>query len=432
MGDVDFSNSEAWFLQATPRLPGGVNSPVRSFQAVAVTPVFIERGEGAYVYDVDGNGYIDYVGSYGPMFLGHAYPKVVEAIVATAKKSTSFGAPSPLEVELAKLVQEFLPSLEMMRFVNSGTEATMSAVRLARGYTGRSKLVKFTGCYHGHGDSFLVKAGSGALTFGVPDSAGVPKGIAELTISLPFNDIEAIGSTFAAQGEEIAAVILEIVPGNMGVIKPDPAFLAQVQLLCRQSGALLIADEVMTGFRVAPGGAQGLYDLDPDLTTFGKIVGGGLPVGAYGGRKRIMEYIAPLGPVYQAGTLSGNPLAMAAGLATLSELADHPEFYSQVERQSERLTKGLQELFADRGMPVWLNRVGSMYTLFFQEGPVTDFASATRSDTKLFATFFRHALQAGINLPPSQYEAVFLSIAHQQSVVDLTLERVAEILRQHF
>ncbi|OAT85550.1 glutamate-1-semialdehyde-2,1-aminomutase [Desulfotomaculum copahuensis] len=402
-------------------MPGGVNSPVRAFQAVGGQPVFIARGEGAWLYDVDGNRYIDYVGSWGPLILGHRHPEVIAALRDCLETGTSFGAPTALETELAREIVSAIPSVEMVRLVNSGTEATMSALRLARGYTGRNRIVKFEGCYHGHADFLLIKAGSGALTLGVPTSPGVPADTAANTINAPYNDPDTLEQIFAAHGQDIAAVIVEPVAGNMGVVPPQEGFLSFLREITRRYGALLIFDEVMTGFRVAYGGAQERFGINPDLTCLGKIIGGGLPVGAYGGKREIMERVAPAGPVYQAGTLSGNPLAVTAGLATL-RILQHPGTYAELERKSARLADGLARAAADAGVPVTLNRVGAMLCLFFTDHPVTDYESACRSNTARFAAFFRTMLSGGVYLAPSQFEAVFISLAHSGEQIDRTVE----------
>ncbi len=409
------SRSQDLFQRAKDSIPGGVNSPVRAFRSVGGEPLFIDRGEGSHIFDADGNEYIDYVGSWGPLLLGHRHPAILEALEGAMACGTSFGAPTEREIELAEMIREAVPSVEMVRLVNSGTEATMSAIRLARGFTGRELAIKFEGCYHGHVDSLLVKAGSGVATLGLPDTAGVPKVFADTTIALPFNSVEAVEEAFRSHRDRIAAVIVEPVVGNMGCVPPAPGFLQVLREVTERHGALLIFDEVMTGFRLSYGGAQQLYGIRPDLTTLGKVIGGGLPVGAYGGRRDIMSKIAPSGPVYQAGTLSGNPLAVAAGLAMLRHLKAHPEIYDQLERRSARLT-------ADPPAGVTVNRVGSMFTFFFTEGPVTDYESAKRSDTKRFGNFFQWMLERGIYLAPSQFEAAFLSAAHTDEDINRTLE----------
>jgi glutamate-1-semialdehyde 2,1-aminomutase len=412
--------SKALFEEAARLLPGGVNSPVRAFKAVGGQPVVIERAHGCRLDDVDGQSYIDYVGSWGPMIVGHAHPAVVKAIQEAAALGVSYGAPTPWETMLARMVVEAIPSIELVRFVNSGTEATMSAIRLARGVTGRNRIVKFEGCYHGHADSLLVKAGSGAMTFGIPDSLGVPPDLARLTITLPYNDADAVREAFRSVGAEIACVIVEPVVGNMGVVPPKPGFLVALREMTAAHGSLLIFDEVMTGFRLGKGGAQALYGIRPDLTCLGKIIGGGLPVGAYGGPREVMEQVAPLGPVYQAGTLSGNPLAMRAGIETL-RLLDGPGFYERLEAKGKRLEEGLRELAAKEGVALQCQRVGSMCTTFFTEQPVIDYRTARSADTDRYAAFFWAMLQRGVYLPPSQFEAAFLSDAHTEDDIDTTL-----------
>lgn len=415
-----FKNSRLLFEQAQEYIPGGVNSPVRAFKAVDATPVFIEKGEGPYLYDVDGNAYIDYVGSWGPLIAGHRHPRVMDALRQCLERGTSFGAPTELETKLARMIVDAFPAMDMVRLVSSGTEATMSAIRLARGYTGRHKIIKFEGCYHGHADFLLIQAGSGALTMGVPTSPGVPAGTAEQTIVAPFNDLEAVQQIFAQVGEQIAAVIVEPVPGNMGVVPPAPGYLQGLRDVTRQFGSLLIFDEVMTGFRVAYGGAQVLYGIEPDLTCLGKIIGGGLPVGAYGGKKEIMSQVAPQGPVYQAGTLSGNPLAVTAGISML-ELLQQDGVYRELEAKSARLEQGLRREARAAGLELTLNRVGSMQCVFFTDTPVTDYASATSADTGKYARYFRAMLERGVYLAPSQFEAAFMSLAHTQREIDQTI-----------
>ena len=403
--------------------PGGVNSPVRAFRAVGGHPPFVARAEGAYLFDADGNRYVDLFGSWGPMILGHAFPPVVEAIREAAGRGASFGASHAGEAQLAELVQRCFPSVEKMRFVSSGTEACMSAIRLARGFTGRNFVIKFEGCYHGHGDALLVKAGSGVATLGIPGSAGVPAETAQFTLALPYNDLAAVEAAFAARPREIACVIVEPVVGNAGTIAPAPGYLEGLRKLCSDHGALLIVDEVMTGFRLALGGAQELYGIVPDLTTMGKILGGGLPCGAFGGRADIVDTLAPVGPVYQAGTLSGNPLAMAAGVATVGYLIDHEhEVYPQLERTTAQIADRVRQIAEQSGVKLTTNRVGSMFTWFFTAGPVTDFASASTSDTEAFGRFHRRMLEGGVWLPPSQFEAAFVSTAHGPAEVAWILE----------
>jgi glutamate-1-semialdehyde 2,1-aminomutase len=403
-------------------LPGGVDSPVRAFRAVGGDPPFVARAEGAYLWDADGNRYIDYFGSWGPMILGHAFPPVVEAIQQAAARSASFGASTSAEADLADLITAAVPSIEKLRFVSSGTEATMSAIRVARGFTRRKYIIKFEGCYHGHADGLLVKAGSGVATFGIPGSAGVPEEIAHFTLALPYNDLAAVEAAFAARPNEIAAIILEPVAGNMGCVPPEPGYPATLREITTREGAVLIFDEVMTGFRVAHGGAQQLYGVTPDMTCLGKIIGGGLPCGAFGGRAEIMDMLAPLGPVYQAGTLSGNPLAMAAGVATLAFLAANSEaVYGSLELASQTLAEGVAEVLTGAGMPVTTNRVGAMWTWFFTNERVVDFATAATSDTARFGAFHRAMMDAGVWLPPSQFEAIFLGTAHTPEVIEATL-----------
>jgi glutamate-1-semialdehyde 2,1-aminomutase len=413
------SKSEALFARAQALIPGGVNSPVRAFRSVGLTPPFLARGEGSHVFDVDGNRYIDYVGSWGPLLLGHRHPAILEALEGALSIGTSFGAPTAQEIEIAEAICDAVPSIEMVRLVNSGTEATMSAIRVARGFTGRDLVVKFEGCYHGHVDSLLVKAGSGLATLGIADTQGVPKSFCDTTIALPYNSPDAVNEAFHRFGDKIAAIIVEPVVGNMGCVPPLPGYLELLREVTARYGALLIFDEVMTGFRVAFGGAQQRFGIRPDLTTLGKIIGGGLPVGAYGGRKDIMSRVAPAGPIYQAGTLSGNPLAVAAGLAMLRYLKSHPEVYRQLEERAAELCAG-----APAGITV--NRVGSMFTFFFTDQPVTDWESAKRSDTARFARFFRAMLERGIYLAPSQFEAAFVSAAHTDQDISETAKAAGE------
>jgi glutamate-1-semialdehyde 2,1-aminomutase len=429
---VELSRAQSRTLQerAEQLFPGGVNSPVRGFRSVGGEPPFVARAEGAYLYDADGNRYIDYFGSWGPMILGHAFPPVVEAIQRAARDSASFGASTRAEGDLAELVMACYPAIERMRFVSSGTEATMTAIRVARAATGRKRIVKFEGCYHGHSDGLLIKAGSGVATLGIPGSAGVPEEIAQLTMALPYNDLDAVEAAFAAHPDEIAAIILEPVVGNAGCIPPAEGYLAGLRKITAERGALLIVDEVMTGFRLALGGALELYDLDADLVTLGKIIGGGLPCAAFGGKRQFMELLAPLGPVYQAGTLSGNPLAMAAGLATVGYLRDHAaEVYPQLETASKAVAEGVADEAAGAGVAITLNRVGSMWTWFFTGSPVTDYDEAAESDTAAFGRFHRRMLDAGVWLPPSQFEAMFLGMAHGEAEVAATVAAAREAFR---
>jgi glutamate-1-semialdehyde 2,1-aminomutase len=427
---MQHTKSRELFDRAQRSIPGGVNSPARAFRAVGGDPVFIARGDGPYLFDVDGNRYIDYVGSWGPLLLGHRQPAVIQALTEALAGGTSFGAPTEQEAEIAELICKMVPSIEMVRLVNSGTEATMSAIRAARGFTGRDLVIKFIGCYHGHVDSLLVKAGSGVATLGISDSGGVPQAFSATTIPLPFNSIDAIESCFREHPDKIACVIVEPVVGNMGCVPPSPGYLQAMREITARHGALLVFDEVMTGFRLAPGGAQQIYGIRPDLTTLGKVIGGGLPVGAYGGRKDVMHKVAPLGPVYQAGTLSGNPLAVAAGLATLRILAETPGLYEGLENESVRLVEGVAAAARKAGVPMTINRVGSMFTFFFTAGAVTDWDSASQSDTKRFGAFFRGMLEQGVYLPCSQYEAAFLSTAHQPADLDETIRAAAAVLAE--
>ena len=420
---MQHAKSEAAFEEAKQYIPGGVNSPVRSFRSVGGVPPIIAGGAGSKLTDIDGNEYIDYVLSYGPLLLGHAHPVVTEAIKKAAEKGSSYGAPTLAETELAKLVCRLVPSMDMVRMVNSGTEATMSALRLARAYTGRDNIVKFIGCYHGHHDSLLVKAGSGAATLGVPDSPGVPKNVAANTITIPFNDEAELEEVFRTQGETIAAVIMEPTPGNMGLVLPHDGYLAKVREITKKYGALLICDEVMSGFRSSQGGSQGLYGIDPDITCLGKVIGGGLPVAAYGGKRAIMEMVAPVGPMYQAGTLSGNPLAMAAGIANLTYMEEHKEHNvcAALESHTAILVGGLQRAAEKAGVPVQCHRLGSMFTVFFNDKPVTDYASAATSDLDAFRIYFHSMLEQGIYLPPSQFETNFISLAHTPEDIEKTI-----------
>ncbi|MBM4395215.1 MAG: glutamate-1-semialdehyde 2,1-aminomutase [Deltaproteobacteria bacterium] len=428
MSELNLDRSIEAMARARNAIPGGVNSPVRALKGVGGDPFFVAGGEGAFVFDLDGNRYVDLILAWGPLILGHRHPAVVEAITRVLGRGFSFGAPTLEEVELAEGVKRALPSVETVRLVNSGTEATMSAVRAARGFTGRPKVVKFEGCYHGHADFLLVKAGSGLATFGTPDSAGVPAEFAAHTLTLPYNDPDALNAAFDAAGGEIAAVIVEPFVGNMGVVLPAPGFVEALRTVPRAHGALLIADEVMTGFRVAWGGAQELLDLKPDLTCLGKVIGGGLPVGAYGGRADVMSKVSPLGPVYQAGTMSGNPISVAAGIATLSILGEFDP-YPWLEGKAARLCGGLAAAARDAGVTVQVNRIASMFTVFFTDAPVTDWRSADRCDRKAYAAFFHEMRRRGVSLPPSQFEAAFLSTAHGDAEVDLVLGAAAESFR---
>ncbi len=424
--------SDSLFEKAKRVIPGGVNSPVRAFKSVGRNPLFITRASGSKLWDVDGNEFIDYVGTWGPAILGHAHPRVIEAIKKAATDGTSFGAPTELEVKMAELICKLVPSIEMVRMVNSGTEATMSVIRLARAFTGKEKLIKFEGCYHGHGDSFLIKAGSGAMTFGVPDSPGVPGALAGLTLTAQFNSLASVQHLVDENKGQVSAIIVEPVVGNMGCVPPQAGFLEGLRSICSKEGMLLIFDEVMTGFRLAMGGAQELYKVKPDLSTFGKIIGGGLPVGAYGGKKDIMQLVAPSGPMYQAGTLSGNPLAMTAGYETLSIIQEDKEFYTRLESKSKLLADGIAENVEKLGLPITANRVGSMSTLFFTPHVVRDYQTALASDTKRFAAYFRTMLEQGVYLAPSQFEAGFVSMAHSEADIQKTIAANREALEAAF
>lgn len=427
------TNSQDLFSKAKNIIPGGVNSPVRAFRAVGGNPIFMKSAKGAYLFDEDGNKYIDLIGSWGPMILGHAFPEIEEAILNAVKSSTSFGTPSKREVEMAELIVSMVPSVEKVRMVNSGTEACMAAVRVARGYTGKNKIIKFEGCYHGHGDSFLIAAGSGAITNGEPDSLGVTKGVANDTLTAPFNDLAFVHKLIDANPNQVACIIVEPVVGNMGCVPPNEGFLQGLRDICTKHGIVLIFDEVMTGFRLAKGGAQDLFNIIPDLCTMGKIIGGGLPVGAYGGKKEIMDCVSPAGKVYQAGTLSGNPVAMAAGLAMLNHLNTHPEIYTQLNKNTQKLAKGIEEGAKKAGKSYTVNQIGSMYSLFFTDKTVTDFESAKTSDTELFGKYFNAMLEKGVYLAPSQYESLFVSAAITDALVDEIVEKsheaLAEVLR---
>lgn len=422
------NKSKMLFDKARSLIPGGVNSPVRAFKAVGGNPLFIKKAKGCRIYDVDGNSYIDYVLSWGPMILGHAHPRVVKALKEAVENGTSYGAPTPLEVDLARLVLKLYPSMDKIRMVNSGTEATMSAIRVARGFTGREKIIKFEGCYHGHADGLLVKAGSGATTFGVPDSPGVPKSYARNTITLPFNDVKALKRTIEREGRSIACVILEPVVGNIGCVLPRPGFLEALRKLTKRKDVVLIFDEVMTGFRVSPGGAQAYYGIEPDMTCLGKVIGGGLPVGAYGGKEEIMSLVSPEGPVYQAGTLSGNPLAMIAGIETIKELSKKGT-YDRLEKKASLLEEGLIDASERAGVSARFHRAGSMFCTYFTDREVYDYASAKTSDTVKFSQFFSGMLQRGVNLAPSQFEAGFMSLAHTEKDIEKTIKAAYEALK---
>lgn len=427
---ISKENSKNLFEKAKHFIPGGVNSPVRAFKAVGGEPVFIKSAKGAYLFDEDGNKYIELINSWGPMILGHANDMIGEAVSKAISSSLSFGAPTAREVEVAELIAAMVPSIEKVRMVNSGTEATMSAIRLARGYTGKEKIIKFEGCYHGHGDSFLIAAGSGAITNGVPDSPGVPQGVANDTLTAPFNNLDAVETLVRANKDHIAAIIIEPVAGNMGCIAPKPGYLKGLRKICDREGIVLIFDEVMTGFRLAKGGAQELFGINPDLTTLGKIIGGGMPVGAYGGRKEIMDFVSPAGPVYQAGTLSGNPIAMAAGLSMLKYLNGHPEVYTAINESTAKIVAGLRKNLNDLNLKYTINQVGSMFTLFFTDQEVYDFETAKGSDTTKFGTFFRIMLDEGVYLAPSQYEALFISNAIGDEEINKIVKASYKALQQ--
>ena len=412
------TKSESLFERAVERIPGGVNSPVRAYGAIGEAPRFIDRADGCYIYDVDGNRYIDYIDSWGPMILGHNFPQVRESVIKACEKGLSFGCATAIEVEMAEFICERIPHVDMIRMVNSGTEAVMSAVRAARGFTGKNKIIKFAGCYHGHSDAMLVSAGSGVMTSGVPDSAGVPKGCTQDTMTAVYNDLDSVEKLFAQAEGEVAAVIVEAVGANMGVVLPKEGFLKGLRRLCDQYHALLIFDEVITGFRLAFGGAAEYFGVTPDMVTYGKIIGAGMPVGAYGGRKEIMEMVSPVGKVYQAGTLSGNPIAMAAGLTQLKYLYAHPEVYRSLEEKGEKLYGGMEKILKEKGLPYRVNRISSLASLFFTEQEVVDYASAKTSDTRAFAEYFKAMLKNGIHMAPSQFEAMFLSVAHSDAVIE--------------
>lgn len=418
------TKSEKLFERAVKRIPGGVNSPVRAYGAIGEAPRFIERAEGCYIYDVDGNRYIDYIDSWGPMILGHNFPAIRESVLKACEKGLSFGCATEIEVEMAEFICDRIPHVDMIRMVNSGTEAVMSAIRVARGYTGKNKIIKFAGCYHGHSDAMLVSAGSGVMTSGVPDSAGVPKGCTEDTMTAVYNDLDSVRALMEQADGQTAAVIVEAVGANMGVVPPKKGFLEGLRKLCDEYGALLIFDEVITGFRLAFGGAAEYFGVTPDLVTYGKIIGAGMPVGAYGGRREIMELVSPVGKVYQAGTLSGNPIAMAAGLTQLKYLYEHQEIYKDLEEKGKRLYGGMEKILAEKNLPYHINHVSSLGSLFFTEQEVVDYTSAKSSDTKAFSEYFKGMLAQGIHMAPSQFEAMFLSVAHTDEIIDQTLEAV--------
>ncbi|WP_291781385.1 glutamate-1-semialdehyde 2,1-aminomutase [Cecembia sp.] len=429
---MQITNSKTLFEKAKNFIPGGVNSPVRAFKAVGGDPIFIKKAEGAHIYDEDGNAYIELINSWGPMILGHNHSMIREAVIKAMENGTSFGAPTAREVEIAELITSMVPSVEKVRMVNSGTEATMSAIRVARGFTGRDKFIKMEGHYHGHGDSFLISAGSGAITMGNPDSPGVTKGTAKDTLLAPYNNLEAIETLIAANKNEIAAIILEPVPGNMGLVTPQKGYLEGLRKICDDEGIVLIFDEVMTGFRLAKGGAQELFGVTPDMSTLGKIIGGGLPVGAYGGKKEIMEFVSPAGPVYQAGTLSGNPIAMAAGHTMLTYLNEHPEVYTQLNQIGGTIANGIKDILVKLGLNYTVNHLGSMYSLFFTDKEIYDFESAKHSDTVLFGKYFQSMLQKGIYLAPSQFESLFLSTALTNDLIDQILDANEASLKEIF
>ena len=426
----EYTSSKRLFERAQLSIPGGVNSPVRAFKSVGGTPIFIEKAKGAYLFDVDGQKYIDYIASWGPMILGHSYAPVIKAIQQKAEDSTSFGAPTELEIKMAELIKSLTKNVDLIRMVNSGTEACMSALRVARGYTGKNKFIKFEGCYHGHADMFLVKAGSGVATFGIQQVPGVTAGTANDTLTAPYNDLAAVRNLVETNKDQIAAIIVEPVAGNMGCVLPEPGFLEGLRQICDEEHMLLIFDEVMTGFRLAPGGAQQRLGVDADLVTYGKVIGAGLPVGAFGGKKAIMERVAPLGDIYQAGTLSGNPLAMIAGFTLLTELKEHPEFYTQLDNKGAYLKENIYTIFKEAGIPVQVNQFGSMLSVFFNEAPVTDFTTASNSDMALFTKFFHGLLKRGVHLPPSGYESWFLSNALNQSDLNQTLDIIRTTLEK--